>query len=273
MYICLNKSKLIFSMNKLFSFCILLILVFTSSCVSIKRSIYLQGQISKDLEEVEESYKPTKLPYVVKPNDNLYIQINSLDERTSAFLNNGGSAAGSRGLNSPMSASLIGYRVQYDGSIQFPFVGKVYVEGLTLDEVREKIQLAVSKYVEECSVNVKLLNDNITILGEVRSPGRFLLYDEEINLLEAVSLAGDMTDMANRKRVRLIRKEGDVQQMLVINTLDENIMFSPYYYMKPGDIVYVEPRKLKTISITQSALGLALAFVNTALLFYNLANN
>ncbi len=259
-------------MNKVLIFYMSMMLVFTTSCISIKRSIYLQGEIAKDLEEVEQSYKPTKLPYVVKQNDNLYIQINSLDERTSAFLNNGGASSGSRGINSPMGASLIGYRVQYDGSIQFPFVGKVYVEGLTLDEIREKIQLAVSKYVEECSVNVKLLNDNITILGEVGHSGRFLLYDEEINLLEAISLAGDMTDMANRKRVRLIRKEGDVQQMFVINTLDENIMFSPYYYMKPGDIIYVEPRKLKTISITQSALGLALAFVNTALLFYNLTN-
>ena len=246
-------------------------LFFLSSCVSLKNSIYLQGDLSKALKDVEQNYQFEKSPYLVKLNDNLYIKITSLDERTSSFLNNNSNS--STPIETPMAVSLSGYRVQLDGSIQFPFVGKIYVVGLTIDEVREKIQLAVSKYVEESSVVVKLLNDNITILGEVSQPGRFLLYDEEINLLEAISLAGDMTDFANKKKVRLIRKEGDIQQMIVINTLDEDIIFSPYYSIKPGDIIYVEPRKLKSISLSTTTLGVGLTFLNTAILLYTLSTN
>lgn len=252
----------------------LLIALIFSSCVPLKKSIYLQGDIAQKLEEVEAAYRPDKTSYLVKPNDNLYIRVTSLDDRTSAFLNNE-SGATTR-IESPMSASLAGYRVEQDGSIQFPFVGKIYVANLTLEEVRQKIQLAVSKYLEESSITVKLLNDNITIIGEVRDPGRFLLYDEEINLMEALSLAGDMTDFANRKKVRLIRKDGDVQQMIVINTLDDNLLFSPYYYLKPGDIIYAEPRRLKSVSLSAIPIGLTLTFINTALLlftFYNTQQN
>ncbi len=249
-------------------------ILFLSSCVSLKKDIYLQGNLTKALKEVEQTYNTNTSPYLIKPNDNLYIKVNSLDERTSAFLNNdtGGSNGGQQ-LSSPMAASLAGYRVQLDGSIRLPFVDKIYIAGLTLDEARDKIQLAISKYIEESSVNVKLLNDNITIIGEVNAPGRFLLYDEEINLLEAISLAGDMTNFANKKRVRLLRKEGDIQQMIEINTLDENIIFSPYFYIKPGDIIYVEPRKLKSMSLSNIPLGLSLTFINTALLFYTLSTN
>jgi len=243
-----------------------LTILFFTSCVPLKKSIYLQGDIAKALEDIEDAYKPNKSDYLVKPGDNLYIRVTSPDENTSAFLNNEGGTT--ERISDPMSASLAGYRVNLDGSIDYPFVGKIYVAGLTLEKIREKTQLAVSKYVKESSVTVKLLNDNITIVGEVNSPGRFLLYAEEINILEALSLAGDATDFANRKTVRLIRKDGDTPQMIVINTLDDNIMFSPYFYLKPGDIIYVEPRRLKSWQLTAIPLGLSLTILNTAILTY-----
>lgn len=245
--------------------CLIIVLLF-SSCVPLKKSIYLQGEIAKDLAEIESEYLPEEGPYRVKPNDNLYIQVNSLDERTSSFLNNETNAT--TRIENPMAASLVGYRVEQDGTINFPFVGKVLVAELTLDQVRDEIQKVVSKFIEESSVTVKLLNDNITILGEVRAPGRYLLYDEEINIIEALSLAGDVTDFANKKRVRLIRKEGDKTQMIIINTLDDKLLFSPYYDLKPGDIIYVEPRRLKSVELSSTPLNITLTLINTSLLLY-----
>ncbi|MCU4165008.1 polysaccharide biosynthesis/export family protein [Carboxylicivirga caseinilyticus] len=242
-------------------------LLIMSSCVPLKKSIYLQGELAKELDRIESAYNPEKTSYLIKPNDNLYIRVTSLDSRTSAFLNNDVGSTNNT-IDNPMAASLIGYRVELDGSINYPFVGKIYVANLTLDQVRDKIQLAVSKFIEESSVNVKLLNDNITIIGEVTNPGRFLLYAEEVNLLEAISMAGDLTDFANRKKVRLIRQDGETQQMIVINTLDEKIMFSPYYYLKPGDIIYVEPRRLKSLNLSQIPIGMTLTLLNTVLLMY-----
>lgn len=251
---------------KLSNVSILITVVLFSSCVPLKKSIYLQGEIAKDLAEIESEYLPDDGPYKVKPNDNLYIQVNSLDERTSAFLNNSTNAT--TRIENPMAASLVGYRVEQDGTINFPFVGKVHVSNLTLDQVREKIQKVISKFIEESSVTVKLLNDNITILGEVRAPGRYLLYDEEINIIEALSLAGDVTDFANKERIRLIRKEGEKKQMIIINTLEDNLLFSPYYNLKPGDIIYVEPRRLKSVDLSSTPLNITLTLINTSLLLY-----
>ena len=169
-----------------------------------------------------------------------------------------------------MSASLLGYRVGLDGSIDHPFLGKIYVAGLSLREVAQKIELAASKYIDQSGVIVKLLNDHVTIMGEVRNPGRFLMNSEEISILEAISLAGDMTDFANRKAVRLIRKDGDTPQMLIIDTTDERRMFTPYYYIKPGAIVYIEPRWLKQWSLTGIPFSLFLSVVSVSTVIYTL---
>lgn len=245
-----------------------------SSCVSLKKHTYLQGDYAKTLKELEGAYTPIKSDYLIKPNDNLYIRVTSTDERTSAFLNFDVRGTSGR-IEGPMAATLAGYRVDLDGSINFPFIGKINVEGLTLAQIRDKIQVAVGDYLEDSSVDVKLLNDNISIIGEVRDPGRFLLYAEEINILEAISMAGDMTDFANRKEIRLIRKDGKTPQVIIINTLDENIMFSPYFYLKPGDIIYVAPRPLKSWQLSSTPLNLVMTFLNTVILIYTvtLVNN
>ena len=246
-----------------------IVLGILSSCVSHKDSIYLQGDMAKKLEDVEGHYKIEKADYVVKPSDLLYIRVTSLDERTSAFLNN--ESGYTAMADNPMSASLLGYRVSLDGAIEYPFIGKIYVSGLTLSEIGKKIELAAGKYVEQSSAIVKLLNDNITILGEVRGPGRFLLNSEEISILEAISLAGDMTDYANKKRVRLIRKHGDTPQMFIIDTTDERIMYSPYFYVKPGDIIYAEPRRLKQWSLSSISLSFAMSVISATLLIISIS--
>ncbi len=242
----------------------LLLAVLFTSCVPLKNSIYLQGDIAKKLAKIDQENKPEKSDYLIRPGDVLYITVTSLDERTSAFLNN--NAGLTQMPESPMAISLMGYRVSMDGSIEFPFIGKIFVSGMTLEQIREKIHLAVGKYIDQSSVTVKLLNDNVTVVGEVRTPGRFLMASEELNIIEALSLAGDMTEYANRKKVRLIRKEADDYEMFVINTLDDRIMFSPYFYLKPGDILYVEPRRLLTWNLSSVPLGITVSLLNTAIL-------
>jgi polysaccharide biosynthesis/export protein len=242
--------------------------ILSTSCVPLKNSIYLQGDIAKELKDLDEADKSRIDDYIVKPNDVLYITVNSLDETTSGFLNK--NTGYTQLPETPMSTSLLGYRVNLDGSIDFPFIGKIFVANLTLPDIREKIQLSVGKYIEQSSVTVKLLNDNITVVGEVQAPGRFVLAGEQLNLLEALSLAGDMTDYANRKRVRFIRKEGGTHQMVIVNLLDDRIMYSPYFYLKPGDILYVEPNRLKSFTLSAIPWAFGLTILNTALLLYSL---
>lgn len=243
---------------------VLLLVVLFTSCVPLRNSIYLQGDIAKKLSKIDQENKPEKSDYLIRPGDVLYITVTSLDERTSSFLNN--NSGYTQMPESPMAISLMGYRVNMDGSIEFPFIGKIFVSGLTLEQIREKIHLAVGKYIDQSSVAVKLLNDNITVVGEVRTPGRFLMASEELNIIEALSLAGDMTEFANRKKVRLIRKEGDTHEMIIINTLEDKIIFSPYFYLKPGDILYVEPRRLLSWNLSSVPLGITVSLLNTAIL-------
>lgn len=251
-------------MKKIFLFLLVGLIASTfHSCISVKKNIYLQGDMAKKLKEVDNAFDANVSNYILKPFDNLYIRVTSLDSRSSEFLNN---QTGFTAMpESSMSSSLLGYRIDKDGAIEFPFVGRLQVSGLTLDQVRDKIQLAISKYVDQSTVTIKLLNDNITVIGEVNMPGRFLMYDEQLNIFEAISLAGDMNNFANRKRVRIVRRVGDIPQMIVLDTTDDRLLFSQYFYLRPGDIIYVEPRKAKTWELSSTTMGLGMTVINTAM--------
>ena len=246
----------------LFVICLLLL---STSCVRLKDTVYLQGNIARKVDDVGAQTKHEKMTYYVKAGDLLYIRVTSADEQSISFLNVGGTS----NIPNALSASLMGYRVGLDGCIDYPFCGKIQVAGLQLSEIERKIELAVNRYVDESSVAVKLLNDQITMLGEVKSPGRFPLNSEEINLLEAIAYAGDLTDMANRKKIRLIRNDdGNTPQMLIIDITDEKIMFSPYYYLKAGDIVYVEPKRAKLLALSSSPISLISSVLSIGTILY-----
>ena len=247
---------------------VLCIMLIFSSCVRMKDTVYLQGDIAKKLDEVSGR---AKMAYHVKVGDLLFIRVTSAyDAQSIAFLDAGGSTE----VPNALSASLMGHRVGIDGCIDFPFCGKIHVAGLLLSEVEKKVEIAVSKFVKESNVSVKLLNDIITILGEVKTPGRFPLNSEEINLLEAIAFAGDLTDFANRKRVRLIRNDDRITpQMIIIDLTDEKILFSPYFYLKAGDIIYVEPKRSKLFSLSSMPVSLFTSIVSLGLMLYMIATS
>lgn len=250
---------------KFFGLIICIIMLF-SSCIRLKDTVYLQGDIAQKLEDIESQRRVESVSYLVKAGDLLFIQVSSFDGQSTAFLNTGNAA----NANNAFAASLMGYRVGIDGQIDFPYVGKVPAAGLTLSEIERNISLSVERFVERSSVTVKLLNDNITILGEVRGSGRYPLNGEEISLLEAFAFAGDLTDMANRKKVRLIRNDDNATpKMIIIDVTDEKIMFSPYYYLKPGDIIYVEPKRFKTFQLSASIVALIASLGSFGVMIYS----
>ncbi|PWD98025.1 polysaccharide biosynthesis/export family protein [Marinilabilia rubra] len=250
---------------------VVLIISLTSSCYSLKKSIYLDGELSQELEDIDGKFSQRPAEYTVEINDLLYIRVTSLDERTSAFLNN---ESGYTSMpESISSTSLLGYRVDSDGSIEYPFIGKIYVAGLTLEEVRAKIMLAVSKYLEQSNVIVKLINDNITIMGEVTRPGRFPLNSERINIMEALSLSGDITNFGNKKKVRLIRFRYEEPEMYSMDVSDENIIFSEYFWLQPGDIIYVEPRSFKALSLNSNFITIGVSMLTATFTFLTYLNS
>ncbi|OIP00815.1 MAG: hypothetical protein AUJ98_06550 [Bacteroidetes bacterium CG2_30_33_31] len=189
--------------------------------------------------------KPTST-YRIQSKDELYIKVNSLNPKTYDFFNGGVSNSNLGTNNNDISLYLNSYTVNDSGFIQLPVVGKVEIKGLTINEAAARLEESLQRFLTEVSVTVKLSGFNITLLGEVKHPGRHTAYVSQMNVLEALALAGDMTPYGNRQKVFLIREEKGKEQIYFLNLLDRNLIHSNNFNLLPNDIIYVEPLDAKT---------------------------
>ena len=197
--------------------------------------------------------------YKVQPGDNLQIRIASLDTKSAAFFNNMSSisAVSSTSQYSSGNAAIYisGYIVNENGYIDVPIVGELQVKNLTVEEIQGKIQEVVDEYLNETIVYVKLGLFNLTILGEVYKPGLYQVYQSDINIFQAIALAGNATDYANKSNVKIIHQTPNGSKISKVNLNDADILSSPEYYLKPNDIIYIEPLKMKQYGFTSVPYG------------------
>jgi polysaccharide biosynthesis/export protein len=245
------------------------LLLFSISCSTpLPQVTYLHGI---DTNTTWES-GPRPDEYKVRPNDQLFIQVISDDPLNAAFLNLSNTQGGSGMASSANALELITFLVDEQGNISYPQLGEITVEGLTTAQVRDIIQKKVNVYLESASVFVKLVNRNITVLGEVRDPGQKLMVKNQLTIFEALGTAGDITDYGNRKNVKLIREIPEGKHIAELDLTDPALLSSPYYYILPHDIVYVEhstkiygAKNLSyaaPISITASVISVGLLILN-----------
>lgn len=217
-----------------------LLAIFLTGCVSQKKIKYLQqaeGQDSVFLWKLAQAVE-----YRIQPNDNLYVTIKSLSEKANEIFNNQTETAGTTG---DASIYLTSYSVSPDGYIEFPLIGKLFIRDMTLNEVQLKLQERVDEYLKEAVVIVKLVNFNITLLGELQKPGEYKVYQDKITIFEGIAMAGDFTDFANRKQVALLRVSEKGTELHYLDLNSANILSSPYYYLKPNDVIYAAPLPVK----------------------------
>ncbi|TSA23874.1 MAG: hypothetical protein D4R67_12755 [Bacteroidetes bacterium] len=245
---------------------ITLILIIFASCVPQKKIKYLQTLQQQDTTNAYVNKRP--LDYKIQPNDNLYIRIFSLDEKTYLFFNMVSSSNYNQYTNDA-SIYLNSYTVDREGYIDFPIVGKVFVKDLTVEQVKDVLQTSVDEYLTETMVVVKMVNFKITILGEVRSPGVLTIYQDEINIFEAIATAGDLTDYANRKKIALVRQTTDGSKVIYLDLNKADIMSSEYFYMMPNDIIYASPLGIKQWGFAAFPYALVFSAISTALLLIN----
>ncbi|MBQ8223230.1 MAG: polysaccharide biosynthesis/export family protein [Bacteroidales bacterium] len=239
-----------------------------TSCVSQKKILYLQNeQMLNDSVFMSIEYENERtFNYKVQPGDNLYIRIASLDEKFAAYFNS--MNQGTYGYSSTTNSSgnpaiyLNGYTVGADGNIDMPFVGDVFVKDLTIDEIQSKVQVIMNEYLKETIVYVKLGVFNLTILGEVLRPGQYQIYQSDINIFQAMALAGNATDFANKSNIKIIHQTPKGSQIVKVNLNDANILSSPDYYLKPNDIIYVEPLKTKQFGFTSVPYGTIISAIS-----------
>lgn len=141
--------------------------------------------------------------------------------------------------------SLNGYRVDEDGLIYLPLLGPIMAGGKTISQLRNDLNDQLVKYIPDASVQVRFVNFRVTLLGEVTRPNTYTIPNERLNVIEAIGMAGDFTPYARRDRVLVIRERGEIRETVRLNTQNKNIFQSPYFYLQPNDIVYVQPLKAR----------------------------
>jgi polysaccharide export outer membrane protein len=226
-------------------FTVSLVLAFFSSCGSVKNIAYIQNSDSVNYDRSQYLYDAK-----IMPKDELTISVNTTNPEVSLPFNLLMQNAYQQGRTlSTTGGTLMPYLVDTEGSINFPIIGRLQVAGLTKRQCERMIQDKIRPYLAESEnpiVTVRMSSYSISVLGEVARPGSYMVSREEINILEALAQAGDLTIYGVRDRVKLIRKNASGRKEIhTLNLNDANIVNSPYFYLQQNDIVYVEPNKVK----------------------------
>jgi len=232
-------------MNKPRLYLFVLLSILMVSCVPTKDLIYLQND--KDAPAVSVTPSNNK-PYRLQTNDILNINIKAIDPKLVEIFN-------SNGVQNNISATeqssyFNGYSVDDHGNIRMPIIGELNVLGFTVEEIRTKIETLLSdKYFKPEAgifVIVKLSGFRYTINGEVTSTGTKTLYQDKVNIMEAIANAGDIAVTGDRKDVKVIRRYPQGSETFSIDLTNSNAVNSPCFYLQPNDYIYVKPLKQKT---------------------------
>lgn len=143
---------------------------------------------------------------------------------------------------------LIGHTVDPQGNITLPELGTVKVEGISLPEAEKLIQAKADNFYSDASVKVVLLNFTISVIGEVNHPGRYPVYNNQVNVLEGLAMANDLTVLADRSRIRIMRQREGTNHLYNLDLNDQNILADPHFYLEPNDVVIVDPLKRRQFS-------------------------
>mgnify|MGYP000224930406 FL=1 len=232
--------------NKIFWVSLFGLLLLTS-CASRKNIVYLQDM------QIGEKYRyDTRYEAVIRRDDRLSITVSNKNPELAIPFNiyGGTFKVGENGDITADAATKVnekGYRVDVDGDIDFPILGILHVEGLTVSELRDLIKEKIEKgnYMKDPLVSIEFLNFKYTVLGAVGHNGTFSADGDRVTLLEAIANAGDLTDKARTDRVAVIREVDGARQMFMHDLRSKDIFDSPCFYLQQNDVVYVEPKYRK----------------------------
>ena len=228
--------------KKYVAYLVVCMAVFFTACTSTKKIIYLQDVVPLKQQEIEQKYE-----VIIHGDDLLAIMVNSRDPEL-ALPFNMPMVSYQLGSNTGGQQRVLGYLVDTNGNIDFPILGEIHVEGLTRMQLTELIKnkLIEGDLIKDPIVTVQFLNFKISVMGEVGRPGSFTISGDRITLLEALSMAGDLTIYGRRDRVGVIRGNNGKRTILFHDLRSADIFNSPCYYLQQNDIVYVEPNKAKS---------------------------
>ena len=243
-------------MKNLFVFA--LVAVCASSCVTQKKLTYMRDITAQSADSVNAHFTP-KSEITIKPADMLTIYITALDQEAvapyNAYMVNIGDPSATMVYTTP---TLLPYRVDEEGDIEMPVLGKLHVEGLIRQELEEMIKGLLEKQVVNPMVQVNLISPKVSVLGEVARPGVVSITNGRLTLLEALAAVGDLTPYGRRDNVLVSREVDGKMEFTRIDLTKDEIYASPYYYLQQNDVVYVSPNAVRAVASTNASLWISL---------------
>ena len=247
--------KFLFRSLSMRTACFLLIAWMAVSCSTPSQISYFQDLRPGESEQQVVAATEIK----VRPADKLSIIVNSRDPQLTQLFNlpyvtkqlGQGSIVSSFTSNNSQGVS--GYTVDEQGMIDFPVLGKIKVAGMNREEIAAFIkgELLAKNLIKDPVVTVEYMNLCISVLGEVANPGRYNIDRDKVTLLDAISMAGDLTIYGKREKILVLREEEGVQRVYGVNLCSaEHLYTSPVYYLRQNDVVYVEPNNVRARQAT-----------------------
>ena len=256
-------------MKKLIPLIVLIILA--ASCSTQKELSYLNNLP----ETGGEQYFTLDVPdYKIQPRDIIYVSVKAqtpegaLDEMLSDR-----SGVSTTYIQSEASQYVLGYSIDPEGKVTVPLFGKVPVSGLTIYEVRDLFQTKVDSLFRHAYVEVRLLSYKFTVLGEVRVPGTYMNYNDQLTVLEAIGRAGGIAETGTKEKILVIRPVDDKTYTYHIDLQDKSLLSSPAYFITPNDVVIVQPNPKKVFNVNLPTISFIIATItgtiSTTLLLIN----
>ncbi len=236
---------------------LILLLICLYSCVPYKKTLLLRDKKSKYQDTI-----PTSLTYYkLQSNDILAIHVSSFNTQVSEF------------YNLKNDGGIGGFLVKKNGYVNIPMLDSMYVLGSTVPEVEKKVTAALQEQIKVPYVVVRLVNFKIVFLGEVGSPGVINVKDNSINIFEALALAGNISDLGNNTDVKIVRKKSNEQSYIIkVDLTSKDIISSPYFYLQPNDVVYIQPLRVKNFKTNFQTFSIILSMTTFAIVILNFVN-
>ncbi len=240
----------------------------TIACVSNEKIIYLQNLENNKIIEEGELISYEIPEYKLQFNDIIDVNIQTVDDMIKNGFNNA-----AMGNNQQMQMAgqsggdiyyMTGYSVDKTGHIRLPIVGDVKVQNKTIDEARLEIESSLKEYVtSEIYVKVKLGGIRYAALGEFKRPGKFVVLQDRMTIFEAIANAGDLSTIAKRDEILLVRQYPEGTKLHRINLNDRQVINSPFYFIQPNDQLYAEPMKVREVGAGENAAQSILLIATT----------
>lgn len=250
--------------QKFLYFSLALLILLSFSCTPLRKIKYLQTEKVK-----QDTFVINKELYRLNKGDNLYVDVTTSNTEFRTYISSGRSekAAGSTNNN---SMYLISYQIDANGYLHIPFIEPIFAFQRTVDEVQEDIKQALSAYITDVTVSLKLVNFSVTILGEVNRPGQHFSTNNHLNLFEAIGLAEDLTVYGNRRKVKIVRllDSGDMQ-IHVLDITKANVLQNEFFVLQPNDLVYIEPLPNKPFGLGVFSIGTFFSIITTIVVVLN----